>query len=53
VVSSLSEQLVARSGEFRFGEQREVTLKGMTRAQPAATLLWADEVHHSHTADGT
>jgi class 3 adenylate cyclase len=40
VVSSLSEQLVARSGEFEFGETRDVTLKGLTRAQPAANLLW-------------
>jgi class 3 adenylate cyclase len=42
LVSSLSEQLVARSGEFRFCEPREVALKGLTRSQPAATLLWAD-----------
>jgi class 3 adenylate cyclase len=42
IVSSLSEQLVARSGEFRFSEQREVVLKGLTRPERAATLEWAD-----------
>jgi class 3 adenylate cyclase len=43
VVSSLSEQLVARSGEFRFSAPREVVLKGLTRAQPATTLLWTEQ----------
>lgn len=41
-VSSLSEQLVARSGEFRFGEPRDVVLKGLSRPQMAVTLLWGD-----------
>jgi class 3 adenylate cyclase len=42
VVSSLSEQLVVRSGEFRFGDHREVALKGLTTPQQAASLVWAD-----------
>ena len=42
LVSSLSEQLVQGSGEFRFGGQRETRLKGMTRAQMSVSLLWAD-----------
>jgi class 3 adenylate cyclase len=42
VVSSLSEQLVVRSGEFRFGDHREVPLKGLATPQQAATLVWAD-----------
>jgi class 3 adenylate cyclase len=42
LVSSLSEQLVLRSGEFRFGDQREVTLKGLANPQRAAMLEWAD-----------
>jgi class 3 adenylate cyclase len=40
LVSSLSEQLVQSSGEFTFTAHREATLKGMTRAQQAATLDW-------------
>jgi class 3 adenylate cyclase len=42
LVSSLSEQLVQGSGEFSFDGHRETKLKGMERAQPAATLTWAD-----------
>lgn len=42
VVSSLSEQLVVRSGEFRFGDHREVALKGLTTPQQAASLVWTD-----------
>ena len=41
LVSSLSEQLVAGSGEFTFAGQRETPLKGMERAQLSATLSWA------------
>jgi class 3 adenylate cyclase len=42
LVSSLSEQLVAGTGEFHFGEQREVVLKGMSRFQRVAPLIWAN-----------
>ena len=42
LVSSLSEQLVQGSGEFAFDGHRETRLKGMARAQLAATLSWAD-----------
>ena len=42
LVSSLSEQLVAGTGEFAFGAQRETRLKGMTRPQMSVSLLWAD-----------
>jgi class 3 adenylate cyclase len=42
LVSSLSEQLVQGSGEFTFFDYREATLKGLTRAQPAAALAWTD-----------
>jgi class 3 adenylate cyclase len=41
LVSSLSEQLVQGSGEFAFDGHRETRLKGMARAQLAATLSWA------------
>jgi class 3 adenylate cyclase len=41
LVSSLSEQLVVRSGEFQFGDARQVTLKGLAIPQQAATLVWA------------
>jgi class 3 adenylate cyclase len=40
LVSSLSEQLVTGSGEFEFTGHREARLKGMARAQLAATLAW-------------
>jgi class 3 adenylate cyclase len=42
LVSSLSEQLVQGSGEFAFEGHRETRLKGMARAQLAATLSWVD-----------
>ena len=42
LVSSLSEQLVQGSGEFTFDGHRETPLKGMARAQPSATLAWAE-----------
>jgi class 3 adenylate cyclase len=42
LVSSLSEQLVQGSGEFTFDSHRETHLKGMARAQLAATLSWAE-----------
>jgi class 3 adenylate cyclase len=42
VVSSLSEQMVVRSGEFRFGDRRQVTLKGLATPQQSATLEWTD-----------
>ncbi len=40
LVSSLSEQLVVGSGEFEFTAHRDITLKGMVRQQPGATLAW-------------
>ena len=42
LVSSLSEQLVAGSGEFAFGALRETSLKGMTRPQMSLPLRWSD-----------
>lgn len=42
LVSSLSEQLVSDTGEFHFGEPREVILKGMSRPQGVAPLIWAN-----------
>jgi class 3 adenylate cyclase len=42
LVSSLSEQLVPGSGEFRFDGLRETRLKGLARAQMSATLAWAE-----------
>jgi class 3 adenylate cyclase len=41
VVSALSEQMVERTDEFRFVDHREALLKGLTRPQPVATLIWA------------
>ena len=41
VVSALSEQMVERTGEFRFVDHREAILKGLARPQPVATLVWA------------
>ncbi len=41
LVSAISEQLVAGSGEFTFSGHRETHLKGITRAQLSATLAWA------------
>ena len=42
LVSSLSAQLVAGTGEFHFGAQRDVALKGMSRPQAVAALVWAN-----------
>ena len=42
LVSSLSEQLVQGSGEFTFDGHRDTQLKGMARAQPSASLNWAN-----------
>ena len=42
LVSSLTAQMVERSEEFAFAEQREVELKGLTRPQAVARLLWPD-----------
>jgi class 3 adenylate cyclase len=42
LVSSLSAQLVAGTGEFHFGEAREVALKGMSRPHGVAPLVWAN-----------
>jgi class 3 adenylate cyclase len=42
LVSSLSEQLVQGSGEFTFDGHREMPLKGLARAQPSASLAWAE-----------
>lgn len=40
LVSSLSAQLVAGSGEFAFDPPRELTLKGLEQPQPSAALRW-------------
>ena len=40
LVSSVSEQLVQGSAEFTFDGHRDTALKGMSRAQPSASLLW-------------
>jgi class 3 adenylate cyclase len=42
LVSSLSEQLVQGSGEFIFDGYGDTPLKGMTRPQPSALLLWKE-----------
>jgi class 3 adenylate cyclase len=42
LVSALSAQLVERTGEFRFVDHRATDLKGLTRPQPVATLVWAE-----------
>jgi class 3 adenylate cyclase len=42
LVSSLSEQLVQGSGEFTFDGYGDTPLKGMTRPQPSALLLWKE-----------
>lgn len=41
LVSALSAQLVERTEEFRFVDRRETILKGLTRPQEVATLVWA------------
>ena len=40
LVSSVSEQLVQGSSEFTFDGHRDTALKGMSRTQPSASLLW-------------
>jgi class 3 adenylate cyclase len=40
LVSSVSEQLVQGSSDFTFDGHRDTALKGMTRTQPSATLIW-------------
>ena len=42
LVSSLSAQMVERTEEFHFVNYRQESLKGLTRPQQVATLLWAD-----------
>ena len=41
-MSSLTAQMVERSEEFTFADQQEITLKGLTRPQPVARLVWPD-----------
>jgi class 3 adenylate cyclase len=43
LVSSLSEQLVAGTGEFVFGARRERQLKGMTRPPMSVSLVWTED----------
>jgi class 3 adenylate cyclase len=40
LVSSLTAQMVERSEEFTFADQREIALKGLSRPQPVARLVW-------------
>jgi hypothetical protein len=40
--ASLSEGLVQGSGAHSFELHRDVRLKGMARARPSATLVWAE-----------
>ena len=47
LVSSLSEQLVAGSGEFAFGADARRPLKGMTRPQMSVSLVWTELSRHS------
>ena len=42
LVSSLSAQMVERTEEFTFADQREVELKGLTRPQGVSTLVWTE-----------
>jgi class 3 adenylate cyclase len=42
LVSSLTAQMVERSEEFSFADQREIPLKGLTRPQAVARLVWPD-----------
>jgi class 3 adenylate cyclase len=41
LVSWLTAHMVERSEEFRFTDQREITLKGLSRPQPVAQLVWS------------
>jgi class 3 adenylate cyclase len=42
LVSSLTAQMVERSEEFTFADRREIPLKGLSRPQPVARLVWPD-----------
>jgi class 3 adenylate cyclase len=42
LVSGLSAQLVERTEEFVFTDYRAVTLKGLTRPQQVATMVWGE-----------
>jgi class 3 adenylate cyclase len=42
LVSSLTAQMVERSEEFTFADRREITLKGLTRPQAVARLVWPE-----------
>jgi class 3 adenylate cyclase len=42
LVSALSAQLVERTEEFHFVNYRQESLKGLTRPQQVATMLWSD-----------
>jgi class 3 adenylate cyclase len=42
LVSALSAQMVERTEEFHFVNYRQEILKGLTRPQQVATLLWSD-----------
>jgi class 3 adenylate cyclase len=42
LVSSLTAQMVERSEEFTFADQRDIALKGLSRPQPVARLVWPD-----------
>ncbi len=42
LVSALSAQMVERTEEFHFVNYRQELLKGLTRPQQVATLLWSD-----------
>ncbi|HEY2214690.1 MAG TPA: adenylate/guanylate cyclase domain-containing protein [Acidimicrobiales bacterium] len=42
LVSALSAQMVERTEEFHFVNYRQESLKGLTRPQQVATLLWSD-----------
>jgi hypothetical protein len=41
-VPMLTAQMVERSEEFTFADQREITLKGLSRPQSVARLVWPD-----------
>jgi class 3 adenylate cyclase len=50
LVSSLTAQMVERSEEFSFADQREVTLKGLTRPQRVERLVWSEEARSPFSA---
>jgi class 3 adenylate cyclase len=41
LVSSLTAQMVERSEEFTFDDQRDVALKGLSRPQSVARMVWS------------